>query len=72
MQGREHMTTIPSTKIASKQAYEMAGISPKDVDFAEVHDCFTIAEIVDIEDLGFFEKGAGHKGCTRGAHKAQL
>ena len=37
----------------------MAGITPKDVDFAEVHDCFTIAEIVDTEDLGFFEKGKG-------------
>jgi acetyl-CoA C-acetyltransferase len=37
----------------------MAGITAKDVDFAEVHDCFTIAEIIDTEDLGFFEKGKG-------------
>lgn len=59
LQGREHMTTIPSTKIAAEAAYKMAGITPKDVDFAEVHDCFTIAEIVDTEDLGFFEKGKG-------------
>ena len=59
LQGREHMTTIPSTKIAAEAAYKMAGISPKDVDFAEVHDCFTIAEVVDTEDLGFFEKGQG-------------
>ena len=35
----------------------MANITPKDIDFAEVHDCFTIAEIIDIEDLGFFPKG---------------
>ncbi|RNJ76237.1 MAG: thiolase domain-containing protein [Nitrosopumilus sp. H8] len=69
LQGREHMTTIPSTKIASKQAYEMAGISPKDVDFAEVHDCFTIAELVDIEDLGFFEKGAGIQAVREGRTK---
>lgn len=59
LQGREHMTTIPSTKIAAESAYKMAGITAKDVDFAEVHDCFTIAEVVDIEDLGFFEKGKG-------------
>ena len=59
LQGREHLTTIPSTKIAAEAAYKMAGITPKDVDFAEVHDCFTIAEVVDSEDLGFFEKGKG-------------
>ena len=59
LQGRDHLTTIPSTKIAAEAAYKMAGITPKDVDFAEVHDCFTIAEVVDSEDLGFFEKGHG-------------
>jgi acetyl-CoA C-acetyltransferase len=59
LQGREHLTTIPSTKIASEQAYKMAGLTVKDIDFAEVHDCFTIAEVVDTEDLGFFEKGKG-------------
>lgn len=57
LQGRNHLTTIPSTKIAAEAAYKMAGVKPKDVDFAEVHDCFTIAEIVDSEDLGFFDKG---------------
>jgi acetyl-CoA C-acetyltransferase len=57
IQGREDITTIPSTVNAAKQAYKMAGISPSDIDFAEVHDCFTIAEIIDTEDLGFFEKG---------------
>ncbi len=66
LQGREHMTTIPSTRIASEKAYKMAGITAKDVDFAEVHDCFTIAEIVDTEDLGFFEKGKGAKAATEG------
>jgi acetyl-CoA C-acetyltransferase len=44
----------------------MAGITPKDVDFAEVHDCFTIAEIVDTEDLGFFEKGHGVEAIREG------
>lgn len=66
LQGREHMTTIPSTKLAAQAAYKMAGIKPKDVDFAEVHDCFTIAEIVDTEDLGFFEKGQGVQAIREG------
>jgi acetyl-CoA C-acetyltransferase len=66
LQGRDHMTTIPSTKIAAEAAYKMAGITPKDIDFAEVHDCFTIAEIVDTEDLGFFEKGTGVQAIREG------
>lgn len=66
LQGRDHMTTIPSTKLAAQAAYKMAGITPKDVDFAEVHDCFTIAEIVDTEDLGFFEKGTGVQAVREG------
>jgi acetyl-CoA C-acetyltransferase len=69
LQGREHMTTIPSTKIAADAAYKMAGISSKDIDFAEVHDCFTIAEIVDSEDLGFFEKGQGVQAVREGQTK---
>lgn len=66
LQGRDHMTTIPSTKLAAQAAYKMAGITPKDIDFAEVHDCFTIAEIVDTEDLGFFEKGQGVQAIREG------
>ena len=46
---------------AAKQAYQMAGITPKDVDVAEVHDCFTITEIINYEDLGFCERGQGGK-----------
>ena len=69
LQGRQHLTTIPSTKIAAEAAYKMAGITPKDVDFAEVHDCFTIAEVVDTEDLGFFEKGKGVYAVREGQTK---
>ena len=69
LQGRQHLTTIPSTKIAAEAAYKMAGITPKDVDFAEVHDCFTIAEVVDTEDLGFFEKGKGVNAVREGLTK---
>jgi acetyl-CoA C-acetyltransferase len=50
---------MPATVEAAKRAYGMAGIGPADVDMAEVHDCFTITEILDIEDLGFVEKGKG-------------
>ena len=66
LQGREHITTIPSTRIAADGAYKMAGVTPKDIDFAEVHDCFTIAEVVDGEDLGFFEKGEGAGAAQEG------
>ena len=69
LQGREHLTTIPSTRIAADAAFKMAGITPKDIDFAEVHDCFTIAEIVDSEDLGFFEKGKGVEAVREGQTK---
>ena len=66
LQGRDRITAIPSTRIAADAAYKMAGMSPKDIDFAEVHDCFTIAEVVDSEDLGFFEKGTGAKAAKEG------
>jgi acetyl-CoA C-acetyltransferase len=69
LQGREHLTTIPSTKLAAADAYKMAGITAKDVDFAEVHDCFTIAEVVDTEDLGFFDKGQGVQAVREGRTK---
>lgn len=67
VQGRNDITTIPSTVNAANQAYKMAGITPKDIDFAEVHDCFTIAEIIDIEDLGFFQKGTAAHAVREGA-----
>jgi acetyl-CoA C-acetyltransferase len=58
---RPHLIGIPSTVEASKQAYKQANISPQDVQVADVHDCFTIAEIMAYEDLGFCEKGEGGK-----------
>ena len=57
---------LPATVEASRRAYEMAGIGPADVDVAEVHDCFTITEILDIEDLGFVEKGRGGVASLEG------
>jgi len=54
---RKSLTEIQATKDAAKKAYRISGIAAKDVDVAEVHDCFTIAEILAVEDLGFFPKG---------------
>jgi acetyl-CoA acetyltransferase len=56
---RDDLTSLGATVEAARQAYEMAGVGPKDVDVAVVHDCFTIAEIVAYEDLGFCAKGEG-------------
>jgi len=63
---REVVTTLKATRVAAQKAYKMAGISAKDVDVAEVHDCFTIAEVLAIEDLGFFEKGEGGRATLDG------
>ena len=69
LQGREDLTTIPSTRAAAQQAYKQANLTPKDIDFAEVHDCFTIAEMIDTEDLGFFEKGMAAQAVREGLTK---
>ncbi|HEV8296378.1 MAG TPA: acetyl-CoA acetyltransferase [Acidimicrobiales bacterium] len=53
---KRDMTTFPATVKAAKAAYAMAGITPADIDVAEVHDCFTAVELIDYEDLGFCEK----------------
>src|SRR5512136_482907 len=58
---RESLTSILAAREAAKTAYKMAGVGPADIDVATVHDCFTIAEIVAYEDLGFCEKGEGGK-----------
>ncbi|MGH9663903.1 MAG: thiolase C-terminal domain-containing protein, partial [Bryobacteraceae bacterium] len=53
------ITTFAAVKAAAEKAYRMAGVGPADIQFAEVHDCFTIAEIIATEDLGFVKKGEG-------------
>lgn len=57
---RTSLTQIKSTQEAAKKAYAQAGFGPDMVDLAEVHDCFTIAEILAVEDLGFYKKGTGY------------
>ena len=56
---RPSLTSLTGAKKAAKAAYAMAHITPEDVDVAEVHDCFTIAEIMAYEDLGFCKPGEG-------------
>ncbi len=60
------LTSFSCALEAARQAYKMAGITPADVDVAEVHDCFTITEIVNYEDLGFCERGKGGKFIEEG------
>jgi acetyl-CoA C-acetyltransferase len=63
---RPDITTIDATVAAANWAYKMAKLAPRDINFAEVHDCFTIAEICAIEDLGFVKKGEGGKAAESG------
>ena len=66
LHGRERFDALPAAIHAAKKAYEKAGVGPKDIDLAEVHDCFTIAEIIAIEDLGFVERGRGGPATEEG------
>ena len=59
LEDKDDITTFSAVKAAARKAYETAGVSPGDIDFAEVHDCFTIAEIIALEDLGFVPRGQG-------------
>ncbi len=66
LHSRSDFTTLNATVKAAERAYKMAGVKPEDIDLAEVHDCFTIAEIIISEDLGFFKKGEGGKAVGSG------
>lgn len=63
---RPTLTGIPAAQRAARMAYTMAGITPADIALAEVHDCFTIAEIMATEDLGFFAPGEGWRAAMEG------
>lgn len=64
---RKSQTELKAAQIAAQKAYSQAGITPKEINLAEVHDCFTIAEIIATEDLGFCAKGKGGDFVSRGA-----
>ena len=63
---RESLTSLQAAKLAAKTAYKMAATTPDAVDVAEVHDCFTIAELIAYEDLGFCQTGEGGKLSEKG------
>ena len=66
---RKSFTSLAAAKVAAKRAYEMAGVKSEDVDVAEVHDCFTIAELIAYEDLGFCKPGEGKDLVEKGETK---
>ncbi len=67
LEEKEDITTFRANRLAAQKAYGMAGIGPAQIELAELHDCFTIAEIVAMEDLGFCERGAGGPYAASGA-----
>lgn len=66
LQSRADLTTLPATTLAAQRAFKAAGKSPNDVHLAEVHDCFTIAEILVIEALGLCKPGEGGSQAASG------
>ena len=66
LHAKEDLTYFEATRYAAKEAYELSGLKPADIQIAEVHDCFSIAEILHIEDLGFFKPGEGYKAVKEG------
>ena len=60
------LTSFEATRMAAEEAYGMSGLTPQDIQFAEVHDCFSMAEILHLEDLGFFKPGEGYKAVSEG------
>ncbi len=66
LHAKDDLTCFEATRYAAEEAYGMSGLSPDDVQICEVHDCFSIAEIVHIEDLGFFKPGEGYKAVEQG------
>jgi acetyl-CoA C-acetyltransferase len=66
---RKEPTDLLAVREAARKCFEMAGIKPKDVDVAELHDAFTILEIVESEEAGFFKKGQGHIELEKGETK---
>lgn len=66
LHGRAELTSLPAAKRAVVEAYSMAGVAAGDIRIAEVHDCFTIAEVIASEDIGFFAPGEGYKAAEDG------
>jgi acetyl-CoA C-acetyltransferase len=66
-QHKRDLTTFPATRRAAERAFTMAGLTPADIDVAEIHDCFTGVELISYEDLGFAERFGAYKLVETGA-----
>jgi acetyl-CoA C-acetyltransferase/acetyl-CoA acyltransferase len=63
---QQDITRVRAREIASQQAFKEAGVQPDDIDVVELHDCFTIAEILALESFGFYEFGKGYDAAAKG------
>ena len=66
MSQKEHLPHLYSRELAVRQSYKMAGMTPADIDVVELHDCFSIAAIIALESLGFFDYGKAGEAVIRG------
>ena len=66
MHDRATLTGLPATRLAAEKAFRQAGTGPAEIDLLEVHDCFTIAELMALEDLGFYAPGAAGRATADG------
>ena len=66
LQDRAELTGLPATRTAAEKAFREARLEPRDIDFLEVHDCFTIAELLALEDMGFYPKGTAGRATREG------
>ncbi|MFD2044582.1 beta-ketoacyl synthase N-terminal-like domain-containing protein [Ornithinibacillus salinisoli] len=69
MQNADDLLSIPAVGESGRLAYEKAGVGPKDIDVVEIHDCFTMTEIISSEELGFFNKREGYLAVEQGKTK---
>jgi acetyl-CoA C-acetyltransferase len=74
MQDRPDLNGLPATRTAAAKAFKAAKVEPRQIDFLEVHDCFTVAELLALEDMGFFPRGTAGKATLEGvtAHDGKL
>lgn len=70
MQEADDLLSLPAVRESGRLAYERAGAAPEDIDVVEIHDCFTMTEILAIEELGFFKKREGWLAVAQGRTKA--
>ena len=66
LHAKDDLTCFEATRYAAQEAYQLSGLGPDDIQVCEVHDCFSIAEIIHSEDLGFFRPGDGYKAVAEG------